>query len=268
MSFVTVKTFSRPLDAQLALARLDAEGIDALIPDEQVATIDPLVLDALGGVRLQVRVADLERATAVLSMPLEDPVDDELEPGPRCPRCDSVYVSPEWTGMQLLLAVPLLGLPLSFMKKPLHCKKCEHVFPAPELDPDRPPPSSPFRMKPPPARRQGRPIFRLRRSHAGLGGFAGLVVGVLLGLVLGGAAATAAVILLPLAGWAIGHALGHDVCSDPQCRAPLPGGERACAGCTGKIEGRIDRAAEHSSAKAEWHKTPEPALPAARSRRR
>lgn len=45
--------------------RLQAEGIPCFLPDEQLVTIDPLLANAVGGVRPQVPEVDEERARRI-----------------------------------------------------------------------------------------------------------------------------------------------------------------------------------------------------------
>ncbi len=46
--------------------RLEDEGIVCLVPDEFTVIMNPLYSNAVGGVRLQVRASDIERAKEVL----------------------------------------------------------------------------------------------------------------------------------------------------------------------------------------------------------
>lgn len=54
-------------EAQFLKSVLESEGIEALIPDEHMLSVQSLYVTALGGVRLMVRPDDLERAAEVLS---------------------------------------------------------------------------------------------------------------------------------------------------------------------------------------------------------
>src|SRR5262249_47672514 len=62
---LTVRRYASVLDARLAQARLQANGIRSFLPDEQVASIDPLLVGAIGHVRLQVPRDEVERAVDV-----------------------------------------------------------------------------------------------------------------------------------------------------------------------------------------------------------
>ena len=61
-TFVVVETFQREMEALIVKARLDAEGIESFIPDENMGRIYPGVV----GVRLLVREGDAERVKQIL----------------------------------------------------------------------------------------------------------------------------------------------------------------------------------------------------------
>src|SRR6185295_14613413 len=63
---VTVETYSSAWEAQLDRARLEAEGIHAIVADEHFFRLYGALSNTLGGVRLQVRPGDCERASELL----------------------------------------------------------------------------------------------------------------------------------------------------------------------------------------------------------
>ena len=63
---VVIASFGRPWEAQLAKARLEAEGIRAFLLDEQVISVNPFYSPALGGVKLAVAAQDAARARELL----------------------------------------------------------------------------------------------------------------------------------------------------------------------------------------------------------
>lgn len=64
--YITIKTFSYPAEAFLIKSRLEAEGIECLLKDELTIQVDPLLSNAIGGVKLQVKESDVEDAMKVL----------------------------------------------------------------------------------------------------------------------------------------------------------------------------------------------------------
>ena len=64
---VTVATFWNPVEAHVLVTRLEGAGIHAFLADEQTVTMDWLLANAIGGVKVQVAERDLERARQVLA---------------------------------------------------------------------------------------------------------------------------------------------------------------------------------------------------------
>jgi hypothetical protein len=80
---VVLARLSELTAAQLLCGRLDAEGIEAHLPDEIIATQAWHFHGALGGIRVQVRRADLERAKEILAQPgMEQAALVEATPAP------------------------------------------------------------------------------------------------------------------------------------------------------------------------------------------
>jgi hypothetical protein len=66
-NFVTIKTFTYSHEISIVRGRLEAEDIECAVQDELMAQINPFYSNAIGGVKLQVRESDLERATEILT---------------------------------------------------------------------------------------------------------------------------------------------------------------------------------------------------------
>jgi hypothetical protein len=64
---VTVAAFADVSQAELARERLELEGITAFVIDGQTAGIMPYLTSSTGGVRVQVRPTDMDRAREILS---------------------------------------------------------------------------------------------------------------------------------------------------------------------------------------------------------
>jgi hypothetical protein len=63
---VTIETFSSPWQAQLARACLESEGIQAVVADEHFYRLYGALSGTLGGVKLQVRPEEAQRASELL----------------------------------------------------------------------------------------------------------------------------------------------------------------------------------------------------------
>jgi len=80
---VTLTRCNELIAAQLLCGRLGADGIEGFIPDENMANQTWHLGRAMGGIRVQVRQADLERAHQILAEPGAVDLDAEVVPGKR-----------------------------------------------------------------------------------------------------------------------------------------------------------------------------------------
>lgn len=70
MSFITIRTFDRAIDAHLLKSKLESEGIECFLFDEHVISINPLYGIATGGIKLCVMAEDAERANRISALNL------------------------------------------------------------------------------------------------------------------------------------------------------------------------------------------------------
>lgn len=75
-NWVVVRNCGWLHEADVIVAVLDAEGIDAFIPDANMACIRPELIGFMGGIRVLVRASDLALARERLAM--EEEEEDEL----------------------------------------------------------------------------------------------------------------------------------------------------------------------------------------------
>jgi hypothetical protein len=228
---VTIEIYSRVIDARLAQVRLEGAGIATFLLDESVASIDPFLINAIGGVKLQVKLDDEQEARELLRQPLPDEPNEIDESVPHCPRCDSEYIFEKGAG-----------------KSSMECRRCKHVAPKEEFLPS---PKAGLWMRPKRAARGAPPVFCLERRRGLVGAIVGVTAGFLVAVVFPSVG-----LLLLLAGgslgYMIGRALRYSVCSEPSCRAPLRAGERTCDKCGRRIRGTITSEEEHFVRVAEW----------------
>ncbi len=131
MNLVTIKTFFYDHETILYEPKFQAEGIEYFLKDQKTVAIDPLVSNAIGGIKLQVREKDEERARKLVAeieannsasnlgdlimvdgKPFEKTLDE-------CPKCESdeVYLSrPSF----------LQGLFMPFGHRIRYCQDCSH----------------------------------------------------------------------------------------------------------------------------------------------
>ncbi|WP_276502363.1 putative signal transducing protein [Terrimonas pollutisoli] len=73
MKYVLLYSFDNYIPAYIALGRLKEECINCYLQDEYSVTIDPFLSNAIGGIKLMVAEAQLERAREILQN--HDPYD-------------------------------------------------------------------------------------------------------------------------------------------------------------------------------------------------
>jgi len=66
MKFVLLYSFDNYIPAHIALGRLKEEFINCYLQDEYSVTIDPFLSNAIGGIKLMVAEAQIERAKEIL----------------------------------------------------------------------------------------------------------------------------------------------------------------------------------------------------------
>ncbi|WP_179343220.1 putative signal transducing protein [Winogradskyella ursingii] len=85
-TFVTIARFQYSSEAQIIKGRLEADGIQVFLKDNITIDTDPLVSNAIGGIKLNVRAEDEKEAREILKSIKAYAVDDEGTPI-ICPNC-------------------------------------------------------------------------------------------------------------------------------------------------------------------------------------
>jgi hypothetical protein len=68
----TVASYDVAANAQIARNILEAAGIPAVVTDQEIVAMDWLISNAVGGIKVQVREEDADRAAEVLADKLGD----------------------------------------------------------------------------------------------------------------------------------------------------------------------------------------------------
>lgn len=137
---VTVWNFFEPMEAHIAKARLEAEGIKCVLSDENFVGTYWLLSGMAGGVKLKVGECDAEMARQILAAKEEvvqeqTEVQDEAEQRDEnsgellCPKCGSDLVEYEkYSRKMFFLGVLFFRIPVFFPKDSYRCLDCGHVW--------------------------------------------------------------------------------------------------------------------------------------------
>lgn len=84
--FFTIASFEYPADVQILKGKLESEGIPVFLRDENTLNSDPLISNAIGGVKLQVYTEDKEKALDIYDEIRAYAIDD-FGNAISCPNC-------------------------------------------------------------------------------------------------------------------------------------------------------------------------------------
>jgi hypothetical protein len=82
MDFVTIRTFQNNFSAHLMLTRLRSEGVACFLKDEFTVTVDPILANAVGGIKLIVKKDEEKEAIELLRI-----IDEAYMKSAVCPQC-------------------------------------------------------------------------------------------------------------------------------------------------------------------------------------
>lgn len=129
MDFVLLNSYSNYVEAHIARGVLEEQGIGCWLKDENTVTIDPILTNAIGGIKIMVSKDDAQRAWEILSQ-----LRKEQKLAIVCPKCGShnvELVSTPRKAINWLSAIStfFLGDYAMTIDKVNHCFDCKHEFP-------------------------------------------------------------------------------------------------------------------------------------------
>ena len=132
MDFIVLNSYNNYIDAHIARGVLEEEGIHCWLKDENTVTIDPILTNAVGGIKIMVANRDARRARDILSQ-----LRKEQKMALVCPNCGSnniELVSTPRKAINWISAIStfFLGDYAIIIEKVNHCFDCNHEFPQPE----------------------------------------------------------------------------------------------------------------------------------------
>jgi len=128
MKFVPILYFDNYVPAHIAMGRLKEEGIECWLKDENLVTIDPILTNAVGGIKLMVDEENAKQAFELLS-----DLKSEYHAKSPCPQCGSTNIELVSTPRK---AVNLVSVLVGFFftnyaitkTDVFHCFNCGHEY--------------------------------------------------------------------------------------------------------------------------------------------
>lgn len=121
--YIILTVFEYSTEAHLVKSKLESEGIRTMLMDEKTIDSDPLLSQAIGGVKLLVHKEDLEEAMQIYNAVRTYEKDEEGN-DMHCPSC----------GSHQILVAPLRRRNIFFMLFPFFekrrhiCNACKTIF--------------------------------------------------------------------------------------------------------------------------------------------
>ncbi|MFV0606066.1 MAG: DUF2007 domain-containing protein [Niabella sp.] len=128
MKFRVAAVYDNYISANIAMGLLQNENINCWLKDENTVTIDPILTNAVGGIKLMVPEVQLDRAFSIL-----DKTKQSFNKQHPCPQCGSnniEYVSTPKKASNLwgtIISALFLGAPTP-IDKLYHCFNCGNEF--------------------------------------------------------------------------------------------------------------------------------------------
>ncbi len=128
MEFVVLNSYSNYIDAHIIRGVLEEEGINCWLKDEHTVTIDPILTNAVGGIKIMVYKGQAERALDIITN-----LKKEQKLLISCPNCNSHNVELVSTPRKAsnwisAIATFFLGDFAIAVDKVNHCFDCKHEF--------------------------------------------------------------------------------------------------------------------------------------------
>ena len=140
---ITLTSFSFPAEAYSLISRLEQEDIESFIGDENIVSVYPVLSNAVGGVKVNIKEKDLEKALLILNQSAhnnknpEEKVEEKWEEGfvladTFCPECESSRVyrkkNPFYKVILAIIFAPVYLLFVLLTKKQYYCADCGHIW--------------------------------------------------------------------------------------------------------------------------------------------
>ena len=131
-SLIEIANYQYSSEAYLFKGKLESEGVEVFLQNENTINTDPLLSNALGGVKIFVNSEDVLKARHILDSIPEYSVDDTGELL-SCPNCGSQKINMVTTikdvksFMAFIYGLLTLSMPL-FSKQKYKCENCNFEF--------------------------------------------------------------------------------------------------------------------------------------------
>ena len=124
---VTIRQFRDLPEALLAKGCLESVGIECFLGDENLVRLDWFISNFIGGIKLNVRIADADNARRILDEPILEGLYVQgvgLYEQPRCPKCRSLDVNFRELDRPIAYMSAFLRVPMPIHRRAWRCHSC------------------------------------------------------------------------------------------------------------------------------------------------
>ena len=130
--FTLLRRFQYSSEAIIYQGKLESQGIEVFLRDNNIVDSNPLYSNAVGGVKMFVKTEDFDKANEILGEVSLYSVDDENQPI-KCPECgaeqvDMVTSIKDWKSFFSFVMFILLSIAPFLAKHKYKCQKCNYEF--------------------------------------------------------------------------------------------------------------------------------------------
>jgi len=125
---VTIRQFRDLPEALLAKGSLESSGIECFLADDNLVRLDWFISNFIGGIKLNVRPADVANAQKLLDEPILEGLYVQgigLYEQPRCPNCQSLDVNFQELDRLIAYMSAFLRVPLPVQRPAWRCHGCD-----------------------------------------------------------------------------------------------------------------------------------------------
>jgi hypothetical protein len=125
---VTIRQFRDLPEALLAKGSLESAGIECFLADENLVRLDWFISNFIGGIKLNVRLADAANAQQLLDEPILEGLYVQgigLYEQPRCPQCQSLDVNFQELDRPIAYMSAFLRVPMPVQRSGWRCHACD-----------------------------------------------------------------------------------------------------------------------------------------------
>ena len=134
MELITIKTFDNAIEAHILKSRLESEGINCCLFDENIVSLNPLYNITVGGIKLKINKVDFEKTQEIIAEIDNTPLTNENDELIKCPNCESTDLYTGFKSMKGLKGILSVITSFLFMVFPIYfktvykCKNCGTEF--------------------------------------------------------------------------------------------------------------------------------------------